>query len=152
MVNGPTVQGNNLAGTPVQNINDNQDTVEVDWVINPKNSLFFRETWQNAPLIPASLIPFGGQQTPSAGSNQVAQLTTLITPTVVNVARIYHSYALLFGQQVPVDRKSRLKSALRASQHSTAGLSLAISARLKHGIQHLPAHVLRVCAGRLEGK
>jgi hypothetical protein len=104
VVNGPTVQGNNLVGTPVQKIDDNQETVRVDWVINPKNSLFFRETWQNAPLIPASLFPFGGQQTPSAGSNQVAQLTTLITPMVVNVARIYHSYALLFGQQVPVDR------------------------------------------------
>src|SRR3954467_13263361 len=33
-----------------------------------------------------------------------------------------------------------------------AGLSLAISARLKYGIQHLPAHVFRVCTGRLEGK
>jgi hypothetical protein len=36
VVNGPTIQGNNLTGTPVQTINDNQDSVRVDWIISPK--------------------------------------------------------------------------------------------------------------------
>lgn len=104
VVNGPTIQGANLVGTPTQRIDDNQETVRADWIINQKNSLFVRQTWQNAPLIPASLVPFGGQQTPSSGYNEVAQLTTLATPQLVNVVRIYHSFASLFGQQVPVDR------------------------------------------------
>ena len=103
VVNGPAIQGANLVGTPTQKIDDNQETVRVDWIISPKNSLFARQTWQNAPLTPASLVPFGGQQSPSSGRNEVAQLTTLVTPNVVNVARAYHSYAQLFGQQVPVD-------------------------------------------------
>jgi hypothetical protein len=103
VVNGPIIQGNNLVGTPTQKIDDNQETVRVDWIINPKNTLFGRQTWQSAPLIPASLVPFGGQQSPSSGANEVAQLTTMVSPTIVNVFRAYHSYAQLFGQQVPVD-------------------------------------------------
>jgi hypothetical protein len=102
VVNGPTIQGNNLTGTPVQKIDDNQDTVRVDWIISPKNSLFGRQTWQNAPLTPASLVPFGGQQVTSGGKNEVAQLTTMVTSTTVNVFRAYHSYAQLFGEQVTV--------------------------------------------------
>ncbi len=102
VVNGPTVQGNNLTGTPVQTINDNQDTVRVDWIISPKNSLFGRQTWQNAPLTPASLVPFGGTLVTSGGTNEVAQLTTMVTSTTVNVFRAYHSYAQLFGEQTPV--------------------------------------------------
>jgi hypothetical protein len=102
VVNGPTIQGNNLTGTPVQSINDNQDTVRVDWIISPKNSLFGRQTWQNAPLTPASLVPFGGTLVTSGGRNEVAQLTTMVTATTVNVFRAYHSYAQLFGEQTPV--------------------------------------------------
>ncbi len=101
-VTGPTVQGANLVGTPVQVITDNQETVRVDWIISPKNSLFGRQTWQNAPLIPAALNPLGGQEVLSKGWNEVVQLTTTLTPGMVNVFRAYHSYALLFGQQVPV--------------------------------------------------
>ena len=85
VVNGPTIQGANLTGTPVQQINDDQETVRVDWIISPKNSLFGRQTWQNAPLLPASLVPFGGQLTTSGGTNEVAQLTTMVTATTVNV-------------------------------------------------------------------
>lgn len=103
VVTGPIVQGNNLTGTPSQKIDDNQETVRVDYVISSRNTLFGRQTWQNAPLTPASLVPLGGQQSPSSGRNEVAQLTTTVTPTMVNVFRAYHSYALLFGQQVPVD-------------------------------------------------
>ncbi|MEO7143017.1 MAG: carboxypeptidase-like regulatory domain-containing protein, partial [Bryobacteraceae bacterium] len=101
-VNGPTVQGANLVGTPVQSLNDDQDTVRVDWIVSPKNSLFGRQTWENSPLLPASLVPLGGSQVLSSGTNEVAQLTSTLTPTIVNVARAYHSYANLFGEQVTV--------------------------------------------------
>jgi outer membrane receptor protein involved in Fe transport len=66
-----------------------------------QNSLFGRQTWQNAPLTPASLVPFGGTLVTSGGTNEVAQLTTMVTSTTVNVFRAYHSYAQLFGEQVP---------------------------------------------------
>ena len=101
-VTGPTVQGANLVGTPVQKLNDDQDTIRVDWLISPKNSLFARQTWENSPLTPASLVPFGGQQVTASGTNEVAQLTTTISPTLVNVFRAYHSFAELFGEQVTV--------------------------------------------------
>lgn len=118
VVNGPTIQGANLTGTPVQKIDDNQDTVRVDWIINPKNSLFGRQTWQNAPLTPASLVPFGGTLVTSGGTNEVAQLTTMLTPTTVNVMRAYHSYAQLFGEQVTVS--SNLAAGIGITGVSTA--------------------------------
>jgi len=124
VVNSLPVQGANLVGTPVQKINDNQETVRVDYLISPKNSLFGRQTWQNAPLIPASLVPFGGQQVASSGENEVAQLTTTITPTIVNVARVYHSYANLFGQQVPVS--SNIAAAIGITGISTAPLNWGV--------------------------
>ncbi|MCC6365588.1 MAG: TonB-dependent receptor [Bryobacterales bacterium] len=102
VTNNPTVQGANLVGTPVQKLTDDQETVRVDWSINSRHSLFGRQTWQDAPLEPASLTPLGGTQVISKGYNEVLQLTSSLTPRLVNVGRIYHSYATLFGQQVPV--------------------------------------------------
>ncbi|MBI3470648.1 MAG: TonB-dependent receptor [Candidatus Solibacter usitatus] len=102
VTNNPTVQGANVVGTPVQKLTDDQDSVRVDWLISARHSLFFRQTWQDAPLDPAALVPYGGRQVISKGKNEVAQLTSTLTPTVVNVLRIYHSYANLFSQQVKV--------------------------------------------------
>jgi Carboxypeptidase regulatory-like domain len=93
---------NNVQGTPVQSLNDDQYNARADWLINSTNSLFGRYTQQNAPLIPASLVPLGGSLVNSKGTNAVAQLTTSVTPTVVNVARMSYTYMELFGQQVPV--------------------------------------------------
>ncbi|MBI3684725.1 MAG: TonB-dependent receptor [Acidobacteria bacterium] len=103
VTNNPTVQGANLVGTPVQRLNDDQETVRVDWTINSRHSLFGRQTWQDAPLEPASLTPLGGAQVISKGTNEVVQLTSTLTARLVNVLRLYHSYANLFGQQVPVN-------------------------------------------------
>ena len=123
-VTGPTVQGANLVGTPVQSIDDDQETVRLDYMLSPRNTLFGRQTWQNAPLKPAALVPLGGQLVASKGWNEVAQLTTTITPTVVNVARAYHSFALLFGQQVPVS--SNLAAAIGITGISTAPLNWGV--------------------------
>ena len=124
VVNTLPVQGANVVGTPVQKINDDQETVRIDYIISSKNSLFARQTWQNAPLIPASLVPDGGQQVNSSGSNQVAQLTTTVTPTIVNVARAYHSFANLFGEQVPVT--SNLAQAIGITGISTTPLNWGV--------------------------
>jgi hypothetical protein len=124
VVNTLPVQGANLVGTPVQKINDDQETVRVDYIISPKNTLFGRQTWENAPLSPASLTPDGGQQVNSSGTNEVAQLTTTLTPTIVNVARAYHSYANLFGEQVPVS--SNLAQAIGITGVSTTPLNWGV--------------------------
>src|SRR5215831_16819073 len=98
----PTVQGNNVVGTPVQKLTDDQESVRVDWLINRKHSLMARQAWQTAPLDPAALFPYGGRQVISRAYNEMAQLTSTLTPTIVNVLRLYHSYANLFSQQVTV--------------------------------------------------
>ena len=103
VTNNPTVQGANLVGTPVQKLTDDQETVRVDWLMNFRHSLFFRQTWQDAPLEPASLTPLGGAQVISKGTSEVLQLTSTLTSRVINVLRLWHGYANLFGQQVPVN-------------------------------------------------
>jgi hypothetical protein len=100
----PIVGGANLVGTPVQRLDDNQYNLRADWLINSNHSLFGRWSWQDAPLFPAALQPLGGRLVTSKAYNTVVQLTSTLSPTVVNVFRPSYAYATLFGKQVTVDR------------------------------------------------
>ena len=104
VTNAPTVRGANLEGTPVEKLDDDQVNFRGDWVLDDRNSIFGRYSWQDAPLIPASLVPLGGRQVISKANNSMVQWTSTVSPTVVNVLRLSYMYANLFGQQVPVDR------------------------------------------------
>ncbi|MBM3726745.1 MAG: carboxypeptidase regulatory-like domain-containing protein [Acidobacteria bacterium] len=98
------VGGANLVGTPVQRLDDDQMNFRADYNISSKHSLFGRYTWQSAPLSPAALVPLGGRQVDSQGRSIVTQLTSSISPSVVNVFRAAYSYMELFGKQVTVDK------------------------------------------------
>ena len=100
----PVVNGANLIGTPVQSLDDTQTNIRADWLLNTNHSLFGRYSWQSAPLSPASLVPLGGSQVDTKGVSGVVQLTSSLTPAVVNVARVSYAYMTLFGKQVTVDR------------------------------------------------
>lgn len=100
----PVVNGANLLGTPVQRLDDTQTNVRADWLISSKHSLFGRYSWQSAPLSPASLTPLGGSMVDTKGVSGVVQLTSSLTPAIVNVARASYAYMTLFGKQVTVDR------------------------------------------------
>jgi hypothetical protein len=95
---------NNVSGTPVQKLDDNQLNFRGDWIINNKHSLFGRYSWQNAPLTPASLVPLGGALVATKGVSGVAQVTSSLTNSIINVVRLSYAYMMLFGQQVPVDK------------------------------------------------
>jgi hypothetical protein len=97
-----TPGANNVSGTPVQKLDDTQFNLRGDWIINSKNALFGRYSWQNAPLFPASLVPDGGSLVTSKGISTVAQLTSSLSATMVNVGRISYTYMTLFGEQTPV--------------------------------------------------
>jgi len=100
----PTVNGANLTGNPVEKLDDDQFHVRSDWIASPRHSLFGRVSWQDAPLSPASLAPLGGRQVIYKGTNETVQLTSTVSPRLVNHLRLSHHYAELFGQHVPVDR------------------------------------------------
>jgi hypothetical protein len=100
----PVVNGANLEGTPVQRLDDDQLNLRGDWIVNNKHSLFGRFSWQEAPLSPADLAPLRGRQVDSKGVSSVAQLTSSLTPSVVNVFRAAYAYMNLFGKQVQVDK------------------------------------------------
>jgi hypothetical protein len=95
---------NNLTGTPVQKLDDDQLNLRGDWIISSKHSLFGRYSWQKAPLSPAALVPLGGSLVDTKGVSGVGQLTSTFTNTVVNVARLSYAYMTLFGKQVTVDQ------------------------------------------------
>ena len=104
VVNGPVVNGANLEGTPVQSLDDDQLNLRGDWIASDKHSLFGRFSWQKAPLSPAALAPLAGRQVDTKGVSAVAQLTSSLTPSLVNVFRVAYGYMNLFGKQVSVDR------------------------------------------------
>jgi hypothetical protein len=95
---------NNVSGTPVQKLDDDQVNFRGDWIISTRHSLFGRYSWQKAPLSPASLVPLGGSLVDTKGISGVAQLTSSLTNSVVNVARLSYAYMTLFGKQVTVDK------------------------------------------------
>jgi hypothetical protein len=100
----PTVNSANLIGTPVQRLDDDQFNLRGDWLINDKHSLFGRYSQQKAPLSPAALAPLAGALVDTKGVSGVAQLTSTLSPNIVNVARASYAYMTLFGRQVTVDR------------------------------------------------
>lgn len=104
VTNNPTVNGANLIGTPVQRLDDDQVNFRGDWLINNKHSLFGRYSWEKAPLSPAALVPLGGSLVDTKGISGVVQLTSSLTPTIVNVVRGSYAYMTLFGKQVTVDK------------------------------------------------
>ncbi len=119
-----TPGANNVTGTPVQKLDDTQMNFRGDWQINSKHSLFARYTWQNAPLEPAALVPLGGSLVTSKGISQVTQLTSSLTPTIVNAARASYTYMTLFGKQVAVD--SDIAKAIGITGVSTSALNWGV--------------------------
>ena len=104
VTNAATVNGANLVGTPVQRLDDDQFNLRGDWLINEKHSLFGRYSQQKAPLSPAALAPLAGSLVDTKGVSGVVQVTSTITPAIVNVARASYAYMTLFGRQVTVDK------------------------------------------------
>ena len=49
-------------------------------------------------------MPLGGSLVDTKGVSGVVQLTSSLSPSVVNVARASYAYMTLFGKQVTVDR------------------------------------------------
>jgi hypothetical protein len=125
VTNSPIVNGANLIGTPVQRLDDDQVNLRSDWIINAKHSLFGRYSWQKAPLSPASLVPLGGSLVDTKGVSGVMQLTSSLSPTVVNVVRASYAYMTLFGKQVTVDRD--IAKEIGITGVSTAQLNWGVS-------------------------
>ncbi len=119
-----TPGANNVQGTPVQRLDDDQYNLRGDWLINNNHSLFGRFTRQVAPLTPAALAPFAGTLVSSKGISTVAQLTSTLTPTVANVARASYTFMELFGKQVPVS--SNLAQAIGITGVSTSPINWGV--------------------------
>jgi hypothetical protein len=84
----PSYSSQNLAGNPVTTDNYNQYGVRVDVNLNAKNSLFGQYVYENSPSHNNVLFPLAGNGFPLSTNFVMAQLTTTITPHLVNEFRL----------------------------------------------------------------
>jgi hypothetical protein len=77
----------NLAGNPMTTDNYDQFGVRVDVNLNEKNTLFGQYVKENSPTVIAALFPDAGTGYPLDTNLVMAQLTTFLTPYLVNEFR-----------------------------------------------------------------
>jgi len=98
----PSSNGITTAFSQPAIFNENQGILNGDWLINAKNSLAMRYFYSGSPRTIPFYPPFGGalpdspESYYSSNTNGVLKLTTIVSNTLVNEARV--SYQRLFAQ------------------------------------------------------
>jgi hypothetical protein len=87
-VSAPSYAPQNLVGNPVTTDNYDQYGGRVDVNLNAKNSLFGQYVKENSPTINGSLFPLAGYGFPLSTNFVMAQLTSTLTPHLVNEFRL----------------------------------------------------------------
>jgi Carboxypeptidase regulatory-like domain len=87
-VSAPSYSSQNLAGNPVTTDNYNQYGGRVDANLNARNSLFGQYVYENSPTHNNALFPLAGYGFPLNTNLVMAQLTSTLTPHLVNEFRL----------------------------------------------------------------
>ena len=96
-VSAPGYSNQNLVGNPVTTDNYDQYGGRVDVNINAKNNLFGQYVNENSPTVNAALFPLAGYGFPLSTNFVMAQLTTTLTPHVVNEFRVGFLHTSVFN-------------------------------------------------------
>jgi len=96
-VSAPSYANQNLVGNPVTIDNYDQYGGRVDVNINAKNTLFGQYVNENSPTVNAALFPLAGYGFPLSTNFFMTQLTTTITPHLVNEFRIGYLHPSVFN-------------------------------------------------------
>jgi hypothetical protein len=83
-ISAPSYSTQNLVGNPVTTDNYDQYGGRVDVNLNSKNNLYGQFVNENSPTVNAALFPLAGYGFPLKTKFFVAQLTTTLTPHLVN--------------------------------------------------------------------
>ena len=87
-VSTPSYSPQNLVGNPVTTDNYDQYGGRIDVNLNAKNSLFGQYVKENSPTVNGALFPLAGYGFPLSTNFVMAQLTTTLTPHLVNEFRV----------------------------------------------------------------
>lgn len=96
-VSSPSYAAQNLVGNPVTTDNYDQYGWRVDVNLNAKNTLFGEYVNENSPTVNAALFPLAGYGFPLSTNFVMAQLTSTLTPHLVNEFRVGYLHPLVFN-------------------------------------------------------
>lgn len=93
----PSYSAQNLVGNPVTTDNYDQYGGRVDVILNAKNNVYGQYVNENSPTVNAALFPLAGYGFPLSTKFFVTQLTTMLTPHLVNEMRVGMLYTSVFN-------------------------------------------------------
>ena len=96
-VSAPSYTSQNLVGNPVTTDNYDQYGGRVDVNLNAKNTLFGQYVNENSPTVNAALFPLAGYGFPLSTNFFMTQLTTTLTPHLVNEFRLGFLHTSVFN-------------------------------------------------------
>lgn len=96
-VSAPGYATQNLMGNPVTTDNYDQYGGRVDVNINAKNALYGQYVNENSPTVDAALFPLAGYGFPLSTKFFMTQLTTTLTPHLVNEFRLGYLHPSVFN-------------------------------------------------------
>jgi hypothetical protein len=96
-VSAPSYSSQNLVGNPVTTDNYDQYGGRIDASINAKNSLYGQYVSENSPTVNAALFPLAGYGFPLSTKFFMTQLTSTLTPHLVNEFRIGYLHPSVFN-------------------------------------------------------
>ena len=96
-VSAPSYGNQNLAGNPVTTDNYDQYGGRVDVNLSAENILYGQYVNENSPTVNAALFPLAGYGFPLSTHFAMAQLTTTLTPHLVNEFRLGFLYTSVFN-------------------------------------------------------
>ena len=125
-VSAPTFGSQNLAGNPVTTDNYDQYGGRVDANLNARNVLFGQYVNENSPTVNAALFPLAGYGFPLSTKFVTSQLTSTLTPHLVNELRVGFLYTSVFnaGATLP-DVQSTLGFTGTADPNGVPGIYLS---------------------------
>jgi hypothetical protein len=96
-VSTPSYSSQNLVGNPVTTDNYDQYGGRIDATLNAKNTLFGQYVYENSPTVNAALFPLAGYGFPLSTNFFASQLTTTLTPHLVNEFRLGYLHPSVFN-------------------------------------------------------
>jgi hypothetical protein len=96
-VSTPSYSSQNLVGNPATTDNYDQYGVRMDVNLNTKNSIFGQYVKENSPTVNGALFPLAGYGFPLSTNFIMTQLTTTLTPHLVNEFRVGYLHTSVFN-------------------------------------------------------
>ena len=94
---------NNISGNPRTSMDSDQFGGRLDWVVNPRNTVYGQYIYEDSPVINYGLFPMSGPWYPLTSQVAMVQWTSTLSSKLVHELRLGYTRALLFftGERRP---------------------------------------------------